>query len=119
MRGFSDQIICDTARKFVMGQVAGQNLSFSPSVAEFVSAAQHLADLRKAQTLALPRGEVIHSEAIDRKVERVRCSYAGRELIASGINIEKFKEMAGKKELPDRCEYVGLLGEIYAEKKHA
>ena len=107
-------IICDTAKKFTMGEAENQNLAFSPSIAEFTAAAKKLAELRRSSALMLPRGDEIPTEPIDRKIQRVRASYASRELIESNCSIERFKQLCEAKKLPDRCEYVGLLGEIYA-----
>lgn len=114
LSGIAEDIICDTARRFVTGQVEGQNLAFSPSVAEFTRAAKDLVEVRRARFAALPSPEIIPNEPIDRRVERVRCTYAGRKLIAENITYEKFKEMAASKSLPERCEFNGLLGAIYA-----
>lgn len=114
LKEISTETICDTAKKFTMGEVENQNLAFAPSIAEFTAAAKKLAELRRAKLLMLPRGEEIPSEPIDRKINRVRCSYAGRQLIEGNCTLERFKQLAEAKKLPDRCEYVGLLGEIYA-----
>jgi hypothetical protein len=111
--GFTDEIICDTARKFVCGLVEGQSLTFAPSVAEFVKAARDLIEVRKAGTLTY-RGEELPREPINAKIARVRAQYANRQLIQDGISFDKWLEFSRKKNLPPNCEFVALLGAIYA-----
>lgn len=38
LSGLDDAAICETARKFVRGEVAGHNRTFAPSIAEFCDA---------------------------------------------------------------------------------
>lgn len=114
LEGFSDEIICDTARKFVSGLIEGQSLTFSPSVAEFTKAARDLQEIRRAKAAVVFRGEEVPHEPINARIARVRASYAGRQLIAENVSHDKWLEMARKKNLPANCEFVALLSSVYA-----
>lgn len=114
LKDCADDIICDTARKFVGGLIDGQSLTFAPSVAEFTKAARDLAEVRRAKNALIYRGEEIPHEPINKRIARVRASYAGRTLIADNVTFDKWLELARKKGLPANCEFVGLLSSIYA-----
>lgn len=113
MRGFGDQIVVDTAKRFVLGEVAGQSLTFAPSVAEFTNAARELVKVRVANGTPMIRQDEIPREPINARIDRVKRSYEGRACLASGIDHMTFAKMVQQKELPPDCEFVGLLGAAY------
>jgi hypothetical protein len=111
--GIDDQIVGDLAGKFTRGEVEGQSLTFSPSVAEFTQAAKQLLEVRKSRTLLFDRGDEIPREPILAKVERLRHEYADRPVVATGVTHPDFIRMVQLKELPVGSLFVAAIGTIY------
>ena len=114
LKGFSDDIICEICRRYVSGEVQDQHKAFAPSVAEFVQSARDLVATRAALKKSIYRQAPVESEPIQIKVARAKRNYEGRALLAKGLDLKQFAWKLQKGELPLTCEFVAVLGAVYA-----
>jgi hypothetical protein len=118
LRDIESQAIIDAAQHFIRGDVAGQNISFAPSIAQFV------AEARKCQAineyLRTPRltGPVSFSGADDRPrtvIAQEKAGHANAQLpvLAEDIGIDQFRHLSKTRAIPTGAKWVACLGTIF------
>lgn len=115
LRDVTSQAVIEAAQRFTAGDVAGQNRTFAPSVAEFTQEARRVAEIKAA--IARPRIAFVpkQSELAPFLVsqEKARAKYAGWTVFKDDVGYDQFRAMSRAREIPVGATWVAALGTVY------
>jgi hypothetical protein len=122
--GVPDQVIIDTVKRFLAGDVADQSIRFAPSIAEFNREARRIADLRSyAEKPRLPSPKNYRSTGLlpfEMRAEQHRQKFEGWDMVAENVSYDRFWSMHKAGELPEGSTWSAALnGKVFVPKKVA
>lgn len=129
LAGVSDQIIVDTVKRFLAGDVADQSLRFAPSIAEFNREARRIADLRSyagRPQLPAPAYRSTGGLPFEIRAEQARHKFMDWDVFDSkehgvskgSVSYEKFWSLRKAGQLPDGNTWSAALGTIFIPRRN-
>lgn len=124
----STEAVERAVRRFLDGEVDGQNKKFAPTMPEFMGEArdcQRYVDLlnqaRVAPRIAYqpmpdPSG---HLPPFLRLKAKKEAEYAGREILFTDVNFDQWRRLSASREVPEGAVWVACLGTVYGPAKNA
>lgn len=126
LRGVSSRAVTEAAARFVSGLVAGQSVTFAPSVAEFALEARRIDEWFERQEAiaarqALPTVHYIPDGRAPFEVAQQGLKHANahRPIIQENASFEQFQALSKAGQLPRGASWVAALATIYGPAKAA
>lgn len=116
LTGIGDRAIEDVARRFIAGDVSGQNTTFAPSIAEFKKAAvarQEVIDIEATPRLPPPVRRSGLLAPFQVKQQKALAENANREVLHEGVSLDMWKRLSSEKSIPVGAIWVASLGIVF------
>jgi hypothetical protein len=118
LRDIESQAIIDTAQHFIRGDVAGQNMIFAPSIAQFVTEARKRQEINEYLGRPKLTGPVTFVGADHRPrtvIAQEKAKHANAQLpvLAEDVGLDQWRHLSKKGEIPAGAKWVACLGTVY------
>lgn len=116
LQGVTDEAVCETAIRFLRGDVHNQNRAFAPSIAEFVHEAigvmevQRLRKQEQKPALSYRPGPLAPYQIT---YQRKLAENAHLPVIKDNVSYDEWRRMSRAREIPTGAMWVSATGIVY------